>query len=86
LSELLPHRFLLIQGGDPLGTPGWFDMNTDLLTITEAAKVLRLKVSTLRSWIAKRTIPYVKLGPRRVFFRREDLEKLIESSIILPHT
>jgi excisionase family DNA binding protein len=52
-----------------------------LLTILEAAGILRLKPSTLRAWILKRRIPFVKLGSR-VFFRRADVSSLIESSTV----
>ena len=52
-----------------------------LLTILEAAGILRLKPSTLRAWILKRRVPFVKLGGR-VFLRRSDIFALIESSIV----
>ena len=54
---------------------------TDLLTISEASEMLRLRPSTLRAWILRRRIPYVKFS-RRVFLRRADVEALISSSII----
>jgi excisionase family DNA binding protein len=53
----------------------------DLLTIPEASSMLRLRPSTLRAWILRRRIPYVKLS-RRVFLRKADVEALISSSII----
>jgi excisionase family DNA binding protein len=53
----------------------------DLLTLSEASALLRLKVSTLRSWILMRRIPYVKFS-RRVFLRRSDLEALISNSLV----
>ena len=51
-----------------------------LLNVTEAASLLRLRVSTVRAWVLQRRVPFVKLGGR-VLFRRSDLEKLIESSV-----
>jgi excisionase family DNA binding protein len=51
---------------------------TELLTIPEASKVLRLKPSTVRSWLLKRRVPFVKLGSR-VFIRLEDCLALIET-------
>ena len=54
---------------------------SDLLTLPEASALLRLKVSTLRAWILRRRIPYVKFS-RRVFLRKADVEALISSSII----
>lgn len=55
--------------------------DTGLLTLVEASGLLRLKVSTLRSWVLKRRIPYVKFSGR-VFFKRSDLEKLIADSVV----
>jgi excisionase family DNA binding protein len=56
-------------------------MTSDLLSVDESAAFLKLKTSTLRDWILTRRIPFVKLG-RRVFLRRQDLESLIERSVI----
>ena len=53
----------------------------DLLTLPEAAPLLRLKVSTLRAWIFRRKLPYVKLGAR-VLLRRADVDALITASIV----
>jgi excisionase family DNA binding protein len=56
---------------------------SDLLNVREAADRLHLKASTIRSWIHKRRIPFVRLG-RRVFVRRSDVDQLITDSIIAP--
>lgn len=53
----------------------------DLLTLAEAAIRLRLKVSTLRDWILKRRLPYVKVG-RLIRIRRSDLEALIAANLV----
>jgi excisionase family DNA binding protein len=55
--------------------------DTDLLTISEASAVLRLKPSTLRAWILKRKLLYCKLGSR-VFIRRSDCEALVSRSVV----
>lgn len=55
--------------------------STELLTLPEAAGMLRLKVSTLRAWLLRRRIPYVKVG-RLVRFRRSDIEEVIAVSIV----
>lgn len=52
-----------------------------LLTLAEAASLLRLKVSTLRAWILRRKIPYCKVG-RRVLIRRADVDALIAASLV----
>lgn len=55
---------------------------SQLLTLAECAALLRLKLSTLRSWRLKRHhLPFVKLGSR-VYVRRADCEELIRASIV----
>ncbi len=58
-------------------------MDSNLLTVPETAKYLRLSVAAIRKRISDRSIPYVKLG-RRVLFRRTDLDDLINNSLVLP--
>jgi excisionase family DNA binding protein len=58
-----------------------FSRESDLLTVEETAHLLRLKPSTIRDWILKRRIPFVKFS-RRVFIRRIDVEALIASSVV----
>ena len=54
----------------------------DLLNYKEAALLLRCAESTLRKKVMHGSVPYVKpLGRRgRVFFIRDDLERLIRQS------
>jgi excisionase family DNA binding protein len=52
-----------------------------LLDVPEAADFLHLKASTVRSWLLKKRLPYVKLG-RKVFLRRCDLRELITNSLV----
>lgn len=56
-----------------------------LLTVGEAAGLLRLKPSTLRAWILSRRIPYCKVG-RLVRIRRADVESLISNSLVPART
>ena len=56
-------------------------MDSGLLTVPEAAALLRLKPSTIRAWVCKRKIPFVKLG-RLVRIKRSDAEALIEASLV----
>jgi excisionase family DNA binding protein len=56
---------------------------TELLNVRETAEMLRMKESTIRSWILKRRIPFVRMG-RRVFVRRSDAEQLIIDNIVRP--
>jgi excisionase family DNA binding protein len=56
-------------------------MESELLTVPEAAAFLRLKPSTIRAWVSQRRIPFVKLG-RLVRIRRADAEALISSRLV----
>ena len=44
-----------------------------LLKVSDVAQWLRLKESTVRKWVSRGRIPYLKVG-RAVCFRREDVE------------
>jgi len=52
-----------------------------LITLAEASKVLRVKVSTLRAWRAQRRLPFYKIGGK-VLLRREDVQRFVEASLI----
>lgn len=56
---------------------------SELLTRKEAAQYLRLKPNTLAVWLSTKrvNIPCVKIGGR-VMYRKQDLDKFIESSIV----
>ncbi len=53
----------------------------DLLTIPEAASLLRLKPSTVRAWILRRKLAYCKVG-RLVRIRKFDVDALIAASVV----
>jgi excisionase family DNA binding protein len=57
------------------------EMQSQLLTISESARLLRLAPATIRDWTLKRKIPFVKIG-RLVRLRREDVEEVIRRSIV----
>lgn len=46
-----------------------------LLRTEEVAEILCVAPMTIRTWVFKRRIPFVKLG-KSVRFRREDIEKI----------
>jgi excisionase family DNA binding protein len=54
---------------------------SDLLTVTEFADLLRLKPSTIRAWTSQNRIPFVKVG-RLVRIRRSDAEAYIASQVV----
>ncbi|MGH2584581.1 MAG: helix-turn-helix domain-containing protein [Dehalococcoidia bacterium] len=50
---------------------------TDLLTVAEAARLLRVSRVTMRRWLKQGRLPSYRVGPRSVRVRREDLEKVL---------
>jgi excisionase family DNA binding protein len=52
-----------------------------LLTVSQAAARLGLKTSTLRSWIYRREIEYVKIS-RSVRLREDTIDEIIEAGTI----
>ena len=52
-----------------------------MLTVAEAAAVLGIKEATVRAWILKRKVTYVKLG-RVVRIPAKELEMLIERATV----
>jgi excisionase family DNA binding protein len=54
---------------------------SNLLTVPETADLLRLRISTIRAWLLRRRLPYLKIG-RSVRIRREDVEKLLASAFV----
>jgi len=57
------------------------EQGSDLLTVGEAADFLRLRPATIRAWLLKRRLTYVKIG-RRVFVRKTDLSAAIQEGIV----
>jgi len=55
--------------------------STELMLVPEAAEFLRLKPSTIRAWVLKHKLIYLKLGGR-VFLRRSDLQELLERCVV----
>ena len=47
----------------------------DLLTLAEAAKLLKVSIVTLRRWIKQGRLPAYHVGPRKVRIKRRDLTK-----------
>lgn len=50
-------------------------MSSSLLTVQEAADLLRVRPGTIYSWVEERPprIPVIKLGPRLIRFDRDEL-------------
>jgi excisionase family DNA binding protein len=52
---------------------------SDLLTVKEAAKYLRVSISSLRNYFRAGRIPFLRLLNRSVRFRRADLDAYLAS-------
>ncbi|HEY7030502.1 MAG TPA: helix-turn-helix domain-containing protein [Thermomicrobiales bacterium] len=52
-------------------------IDTEFLTVAEAAKALRVDRSTVRRWIANGDLPAYRVGPRRVRIKRDDLAQVV---------
>ncbi len=57
------------------------DSNVELFTIPEAAKMLRVTVSTLRAWRLQRRLPFRKVGGK-VLLHRDDIRRFIDQATI----
>ena len=50
----------------------------DLLTMREAAELLKVSEGTVARWLKQGRLPGYRVGPRAVRVRREDVERLAE--------
>ena len=54
---------------------------SQLLTLPEASRLLRVQVSTLRAWRCQRRLPFHKIG-RKVMLKRSDVQAFIDASVV----
>lgn len=54
----------------------------ELLRVDEAAALLNVKPATVRAWIMRRRISFVRLSARAVRLRRADVEKIISQGFV----
>ncbi len=54
---------------------------SELVTLPEASKILRVKVSTLRAWRAQRRLPFFKVGGK-LLLKRSDVQRFIDAGLI----
>ena len=59
------------------------NLNIDLLSIEKVAAVLGKKPQTIKNWIAKRIIPFVRIGNKNLILR-ESLEAWIKQKEFKP--
>jgi excisionase family DNA binding protein len=58
------------------------DLPLRLLRVEEAAEFLNVKPSTIRAWLLRRKLPFVRVGARAVRIKLEALEGLISQNTI----
>ena len=51
-------------------------------TYEEAADYLQVKPKTLRKWVSRKEIDYLKVGRRLVRFRRADLDAWLDKKLV----
>jgi excisionase family DNA binding protein len=54
------------------------DKSESLLTVREVAELLRMTVAATYMAVERRQIPHIRLGPRKLRFRKQDLEAWLE--------
>ena len=59
------------------------DDDFELLTVNEAASVLRLPISSVYELVRNRRIPFVRIG-RRIFFMRAELIRWVMQEMSVP--
>ena len=55
-----------------------------LLNYADASHLLNVKTGTLYSWVSRRVIPFVRLSPRVVRFKREEIEAWMGARSVEP--
>lgn len=58
--------------------------NEELLNKTEAAAYLSLRPQTLDNWrsTGRYRLPFIRIGARAIRYRRQDLERFLESRMV----
>ena len=54
------------------------------LKYADASQLLDVKIGTLYAWVSRGVIPFVRLSPRVVRFRREDLDRWLGERSVRP--
>lgn len=51
----------------------------NLIDYATVERVFGIKRSSLRYWVSVKRVPHVRLGPRTVRFRRDELQRWLET-------
>lgn len=54
----------------------------EMLSVAEAAHDLGLRPSTIRAWLLRRKLTFIRLSPRCVRIKRSEIEKLISEGTV----
>lgn len=54
------------------------DLNEEFFTIPEAAKLLKVSVSTVWRWIDSGALPAYRIGQRRIRIKKAELQTIIQ--------
>ena len=60
---------------------GGTNMNVKLLTVTEAADLMRLRPSTVRKWVMLRRISCIRIGSRAVRISADEVERILREGL-----
>ena len=53
--------------------------NDNYINIEEAAEYLGVKTSTIRSWIKKKNMPFLRVGVKLLKFKRSEIDDWVNS-------
>jgi excisionase family DNA binding protein len=53
-------------------------MQTDFVTVAEAARLLAIQPSTIRGWILRREVPFIRIGKKTIRIERSTIDGIIE--------
>jgi excisionase family DNA binding protein len=56
--------------------------NSGLLTVEATAVALGMKVPTIRRWMERRKIAYVKIGARSVRIPQSEIHRIVEAGYV----
>jgi excisionase family DNA binding protein len=56
----------------------------ELLTVREAARSLTLRPSTVRAWLLRRKLRFIRLSARCVRIPRSEIDRVIREGTVLP--
>jgi excisionase family DNA binding protein len=59
------------------------EMPRPMLTVEQAARELGLKESTVRDWVLRRKLAYVRLSPRAIRIPSKEVARLLREGMVM---